>query len=343
MSPKVSIIVPCYKVEQYLDRCVKSLVNQTLEDIEIILVDDGSPDSVPEMCDRWAEQDTRIKVVHKKNEGLGMACNSGLEVATGEYVAFVDSDDWVDKEMYKDIYEAAQMYMAEIVFTGLRKVNIKQEVTYMEHPKKQLLYLNQNIKELIFDMIASDVTDPIERHIQMSAKVAIYKREILINNNIHFENEKKLISEDLLFNIDSLLHCNSAIVLPVAYYNYFFNDNSISHTHNVNKLQEIEFFYKELKSRYYQLTKYEEYNQRVNRLILGYFRSYMKSIVSIKNMSASEKIRILKITCNSKLLHEVGAEYDIKQMPIINRMIFYLSKYKCAKILYIIISISLKI
>lgn len=94
MKPKVSIIVPCYNVEKYLDQCMNNLVNQSLQEIEIILVDDGSPDRVPEMCDEWAMKDNRIKVIHKKNEGLGYARNSGLEIAMGEYVTFVDSDDY---------------------------------------------------------------------------------------------------------------------------------------------------------------------------------------------------------------------------------------------------------
>ena len=97
---KVSIIVPVYNVEKYIDRCMKSLMNQTLHEIEIILVDDGSPDSCPQMCDEYAKQDTRVKVIHKENAGLGYARNSGLEIATGEYVAFVDSDDYVDTQMF---------------------------------------------------------------------------------------------------------------------------------------------------------------------------------------------------------------------------------------------------
>ena len=95
-NPKVSIVVPCWGVEKYLDKCLISLVHQTLKDIEIILVDDESPDSVPKMCDEWLKKDSRIKVIHKKNAGLGMACNSGIEIAKGEYIAFCDSDDWVD-------------------------------------------------------------------------------------------------------------------------------------------------------------------------------------------------------------------------------------------------------
>ena len=109
MTPKVSIIVPCWNVEKYLDRCIDSLVSQTLREIEIILVDDDSPDSVPEMCERWAEKDSRIKVIHKSNAGAGYARNSGLEVATGEYVAFVDSDDYIEPTMYEKLISASRI------------------------------------------------------------------------------------------------------------------------------------------------------------------------------------------------------------------------------------------
>ncbi|MBQ6857596.1 MAG: glycosyltransferase, partial [Lachnospiraceae bacterium] len=96
----ISIIVPVYKVEMYLDRCVRSLVEQSYTNLEIILVDDGSPDNCGIMCDRWTEKDRRIKVIHKKNGGLSDARNAGLRIAAGEYIAFVDSDDWIEPEMY---------------------------------------------------------------------------------------------------------------------------------------------------------------------------------------------------------------------------------------------------
>ena len=120
MKPKVSIIVPCYGVEKYLDRCVNSLIIQTLKDIEIILVDDKSPDNVPQMCDEWAKKDMRIKVVHKEcNEGLGYARNTGLEIATGEFIAFVDGDDYVDAKMYKELYNEAISSLSDVVYCGV--------------------------------------------------------------------------------------------------------------------------------------------------------------------------------------------------------------------------------
>lgn len=102
-KPLVSIIVPIYKVEEYLDECVESLIKQTYKNIEIILVDDGSPDHCPQMCDRWATKDNRIRVVHKKNGGLSSARNAGIEVAKGDYIGFVDSDDFVHEQMYEKL------------------------------------------------------------------------------------------------------------------------------------------------------------------------------------------------------------------------------------------------
>ena len=96
---KISVIVPVYKTEQYLNRCVQSITDQTYKNLEIILVDDGSPDNCPEMCDQWAKKDERIKVIHKRNGGLSSARNAGLDSATGDYIMFADSDDWMEPDM----------------------------------------------------------------------------------------------------------------------------------------------------------------------------------------------------------------------------------------------------
>lgn len=110
----ISVIVPVYKVEAYLDRCVASIVNQTYSDLEIILVDDGSPDNCGAMCDAWAAKDSRIRVIHKENGGLSDARNAGLALATGEYIAFVDSDDWVHPEYISKLYESVTQHHAEL-------------------------------------------------------------------------------------------------------------------------------------------------------------------------------------------------------------------------------------
>lgn len=121
-TAKISVIVPVYKVEAYLDKCVSSIVNQTYTNLEIILVDDGSPDSCPTMCDAWVEKDSRIRVIHKTNGGLSDARNAGMAVATGELMAFVDSDDWIAPDMYEYLYQRLAEDNSDIAACGVQMV-----------------------------------------------------------------------------------------------------------------------------------------------------------------------------------------------------------------------------
>lgn len=120
MDKRISIIVPIYNVEAYLERCVKSILNQTYRNIEVILVDDGSLDSCPQMCDEFAKKDCRVKVIHKLNGGLSDARNAGVRIATGDYVGFVDSDDWIDEDMYETLLRLAEESGAQIAEIGVK-------------------------------------------------------------------------------------------------------------------------------------------------------------------------------------------------------------------------------
>ena len=114
MGELISVIIPIYNVEAYLDECIASVIAQTYSNLEIILVDDGSPDNCPQMCDEWAAKDSRIRVIHKENGGLSDARNAGIDIATGEYIAFVDSDDWIEPEMYEIMLAALKNENADI-------------------------------------------------------------------------------------------------------------------------------------------------------------------------------------------------------------------------------------
>ena len=141
MQDKVSVIIPIYKVEGYLDRCVTSIVNQTYKNLEIILVDDGSPDNCPKMCDEWAKKDERIIVIHKENGGLSDARNAGLEICTGEYVTFVDSDDLISENFVSTLLNISKSTCAEIVSCGLQrffdKIEVKTEQEQVKLYNKQ--------------------------------------------------------------------------------------------------------------------------------------------------------------------------------------------------------------
>lgn len=311
---KVSIVVPCWNVEAYLDRCVESLIHQTLQDIEIILVDDGSQDNCSKMCDEWAIRDARIKVIHKENAGLGMACNSGIEASSGEYIAFCDSDDWVDADMYAAMYEAAVKYQAQMVFTGIRRVDENGNATPMAQATELKVYSDKSeIYQFALGMIASEPSVRKERQVEMSAKVVLYDNRLLKNWNIRFESERCLMSEDLFFNWDNLMHASTVVELPQTFYNYFVNTRSLSSAIRTDRFEKTLRLRDELFSRYKNVD--EQFRFRVNRLFVGYVRRYMMQICNETSIAFMKKRRLLATIVNHPIWKEITAEYPIQRMP----------------------------
>ena len=154
----VSVVLPIYNVEKYLDRCVTSVVNQTYRNLEIILVDDGSPDNCPTMCEAWAARDSRIKVVHKENAGLGMARNTGIENATGEYICFFDSDDYIAPDTIEKCFNTARKEDADLVSFGSLQVNAAGAIVSSVVPKVyKTVFSGEEIRqEFLADMLSAD-------------------------------------------------------------------------------------------------------------------------------------------------------------------------------------------
>ena len=153
--PKISVIVPVYNVERYLDRCIQSILNQTLKELEIILVDDGSPDNCPALCDEYAQKDARIKVIHKKNEGLGFARNAGLNLASGKFVSFLDSDDWVAPAMYETLYRVAEKMKCDTVYCSLQYYYSKDKIIPFEEVGQEVFFRGRkSVDSYLLDMLA---------------------------------------------------------------------------------------------------------------------------------------------------------------------------------------------
>ena len=213
---KVSVVVPIYNTEKYIERCLNSLVSQTLHDIEIICVDDGSSDNSALIVEEFIKKDNRIKLIKQKNLKQGAARNNGTKEAVGEYIGFVDSDDWVDIDYYQKLYEAAKKYDADIALAV--NVRIGNGIT-----KKRL-----NLKE---EKIAYTLQEKIDLSNQAKNPCPtnkIYKKELLINNNITFS--EGCFCEDKLFTIKALYYSNKMISVPGIYYYYFRNPSSTVNT-----------------------------------------------------------------------------------------------------------------
>lgn len=322
MEYKVSVVVPVFNVEEYLHKCINSLLNQTLKEIEIILIDDGSIDKSSFICDFYSENYENIKVIHKKNEGLGMACNTGLNIATGKYIAFLDSDDWVDKEMYETMYKNAVENNAEMVFTGIRRVFEDGKTENMYKPKVLKRYNSlSEINKLILGMIASSPSSRIEREVPMSAKIVLYNRDFIIANHITFENERIFLSEDLLFNLDLLFKAKCVIEIPYIFYNYFVNFKSLSMSIKLDRFSKALHLYNELLYRYKDVSK--EYYIRIARLFIGYSRQAIIQISLANSFSLKERLRLIKEICSNSIWQKIKNEYPISDMPLFHRIFLY--------------------
>lgn len=309
LYPKVSVIVPCYGVEKYIDRCMESLVNQTLKDLEIILVDDGSLDRVPQMCDEWAAKDDRVKVLHKRNAGLGYARNSGLEMATGEYVAFVDSDDYIDIDAYRISYETAQKEEADAVFFG---INIEyaprkwKKLTVDE----QMHWKGEGVKEYMLDIIACAPGVKPERLYEMSVWHSIFKRSILEDNDIKFLSERDVASEDLPFLMDFLQKSNSVTYIKNCFYYYCLNETSLTTTFKPEKYKRFRYLYELLQEK---VGCDEKSIQRVDRFFIGYTRIHIMLLVA---SNRRDKLDQLKDILGDEIWSKLRVRYRPRWLPL---------------------------
>lgn len=327
---KVSVIVPVYNVDKYLDRCMESLVGQTLQDIEIILVDDGSPDQSPAKCDDYAVKDPRVKVIHKQNQGLGFARNSGLEIASGEYVAFVDSDDFVDLTMYETLYHYSDNGTIDAVFCGLRRYWNEQKIINRCDVSQHTIFRGNQVRKLALDFISSAPECSEERRYEMSVWHSIYKRETLSQHNLKFLSEREILSEDLPFQVSFFLLANRVTFIPDILYSYCMNNSSsLTNTFSIAKFQRMKNLYAHLNT---LVCNIEGYETRTNRFMIGYTRSLCMQIVGM-HIQMKDKLKFLEAIIKDEIWSEF-ADYNKNQLPLYARFLFIIQMKKSPFIFY---------
>lgn len=213
-SPKISVIVPVYNVEKYLNKCVSSLVNQTYKKLEIILVDDGSPDNCPQMCDDWVKKDDRIKVIHKENGGLSSARNAGLAIAGGNYIGFVDSDDWIDEDMYEFLLSLFDRD-SQIDITRCSYRTIQSGKAFYSDSDEEMLA----DRDTFLNMMFSDTV------LNSTCTMKLYKKSAI--GEIKFDEQIK-IGEDHDFNYKVMQKINYVYCSDLPKYNYVQTGGSIT-------------------------------------------------------------------------------------------------------------------
>ena len=338
MVPKVSIVIPVYNVEKYLDRCVNSVLNQTLKEIEIILVDDGSPDRCPEMCDRYSEQDSRIKVIHKINGGLGMARNSGMQIANGEFVAFVDSDDFVQKDMYEKFYESAKGNNLDVCVGGFYRVSRDGGINSCYPALKNQLFIGKEIYTNVFlNLLGSRVDYYDDIFLNASSCFCIYSVKMLKKNNISFYSEREYISEDLIFNLEAFKYAGKVYFLNECFYTYCENLQSLTQKYRQDRYSKFKILDEKLKSLVPYDDSYNEAIRRIQRSFLGRARQCIYA--EVQHFPFKKACENIKKICNQEYLIETLHEFEIGKLPKKLFVFSYFMKKKASWALYVIVKL----
>lgn len=244
--PLVTVVVPVYNVERYLDACVESVVGQTYRNLEVILVDDGATDSCPAKCDAWGARDPRVRVIHKQNQGLGMARNSGLEAAGGKYVCFFDSDDFIDADAVGCLVEKAERSEADVVMSGIRQVLNDGTVLNERVPCcPQEVYEGGVVQSAFLPFLVSyDLNTGEDWGLMASACCSLYRLGALEECGFRFASERDIISEDVYSILWLFRYIQRATFVSRVFYNYRVNQLSLTHKFNSQRLARIAHFYR---------------------------------------------------------------------------------------------------
>lgn len=325
----VTVVIPIYKTEKYLDRCITSIVNQTYTNLEILLIDDGSPDTCPQMCDTWAERDARIRVIHKKNEGLGMARNTGIENATGEYICFFDSDDYIAVDTIEKAYGRLAAEQAEVVIFGFSNVNADGKITSSFPPISDCQsYRGAQVQGTFLpELIAPNPKGDGVRHFYMSAWVMLYSVEMIRKNQWHFVSEREIISEDIYSLLHLFKYVTSVVILPEALYFYRKNVQSLSRVYVPGRYIKIRHFYLECLSLCDRLEYSEDIKRRIAMPYLANTLAALKQVMEAQ-LAYSECKNYIREIIDDFTLQRVLQEIKGSHFKMSRRIMFFSMRHK---------------
>lgn len=278
-NPLVSVIVPVYRVEDYLNQCIASIAGQTYTDLEILLLDDGSPDGCGAICDCWAEKDSRIRVIHKENSGVSDTRNLGIRLSTGAYLLLVDSDDYLEADAVESLVGCAREHQAQCVLAGYQR--LQQDGRRIPHPCTDQMLLctdQEQIQENILRRLIGAECKGISS-VGPSACTKLYERRAVLASGAQFLNILDIGSEDLYFNLCFFQKASSAVLLPTMPYVYRDNQASCTNTYHPERLESFLRLYQRLKDTPL-LADTQAYGQMLAATVLGGISVCVKLLVS---------------------------------------------------------------
>lgn len=318
--PAVSVVVPMYNVERYIRKCVDSLLSQTLTNLEIILVDDGSPDRSGVIAETYALKDDRIKVIHQKNSGLGPARNSGIRSSMGEYIGFVDGDDWVCPSMFENLYETATSYESDIVCGGLCTYSDGVVTGAFVHPLAGRCANNRGeIYEIRKNLYGHKPGDKDTASFPVTVCTNLYKSDFIAESQLSF---LEVLSEDTIFNLAAFSKANSIVFSGYADYCYRKDgQNSITQAFSFHALVRSEQFIDALYSRACDepVSDKQDCLTRTYYAAVEYSRLYL-CLLSCSSLSFEEKVNEADKLVHSRMFVKFANRFPSGQLHLYQRL-----------------------
>lgn len=340
---KVSIVVPIFNAEKYLNTSIKSIQSQTLQDIEIILVNDGSDDNSLRICHEYAKMDKRIQIIDKPNGGVSSARNVGIEIAQGEYIGFVDPDDWVEPEMYEEMYNQAKKTDSDLCMCNYKKHNGNHVINVKINLEKDLLNKKEILNDILPDMISCRDLNSGQSPVMGSVWRLLIKKELINKYNLRFVEGIPLM-EDLIFCIQTLLKCSKICINKSFFYHYIINENSAvtSYKKNLDKIQKkvfriIEHYLKEE-------GVLELYENRLNiRYVIMCLSLIANEVHKDNTKKEKEKIKAIYEFCRDDKLKKILGQIDTSAYTFRKKMVLLALESEWGLFLYLYYNILIRI
>lgn len=317
---RISVIIPVYNAEKYLCECVDSILNQTVTDIECILVDDGSTDQSPWICDSYAEKDVRVKVIHKENGRAASARNAGLHIAQGEYVAFVDADDWISPDMYEKMLTTG----ADVCLCDYVRFQGEKEFPFSQPNVQAGFYNKDQIRQKIYPHL---VMDGLEYPITISNWVLAIRHTIITNNNLAYREDIH-ISEDAPFGSEVLYCAESFAYLKEEYlYHYRMTENSASKSYK-DWWWDSYLRINEETENYFGNCKDYDFTQQIKSNMFYLARAEIYYIIADQSLSKQEQNKKIREVMNHPRVVRMMKGYDCSGAPFSLKMVYWSIRYK---------------
>ena len=321
----LSVIIPVYQADKFLNRCVDSVLSQTYVDLEVILIDDGSTDNSGRICDTYASLDKRVRVLHKSNAGVAAARNSGLDMAVGEYITFVDSDDYIEPNMYQSLIDVAQNHDCDIVMCDCLKEFPDRTEVYSHHIREGY-YNKEQLRREYFPHLL--MMENVEYPATISNCVLVFKQNLKSNASPPRYVEGVRFSEDLLFGAQLLYGADSFYYMKNAvYYHYCMNPCSATHTFTIDKWNDYVKLHNEIERSFLNCKEFD-FGHQINLVLLFFVYNAVGDIKRTDRLDGDDKLSMVKKILTDEKVEAMFCELDVWKLPIAVKLKLLTCMYK---------------